>query len=578
MNILGISCYYHDAAACLLKDGDVVAAVQEERFTRKKHDFSFPINAVKYCLKEGKISIQEINYVAFYDKPMLKFERLLYQHLEKAPLSYWAFYQSIPTWISEKLRVLRMIRKKLKYKGEVIFSEHHLSHAASAFLCSPYKEAAILTIDGVGEWVTTSLGYGKENEIKILKEIYFPHSLGLLYSTLTAYLGFKVNNGEYKVMGLSAYGEPIYIDRFRKLIDVKEDGSYKLNMEYFDFHYKLRMPSKRFIQLFGPPRKPKEKITEHYQNMAATLQAITEEVVLKMLNHLYEITGMKKVCLAGGVALNSVCNGKILRKTKFEDVYIQPAASDAGSALGCALLTYNSILDKPRSYVMKHTFLGPGYDNKQIKEFLDKNNIMYKEFNSREELLKTVAKLIFENKIVGWFQGRMEWGPRALGARSILANPCNPEMKDILNKRVKHREEFRPFAPVVPIEDVAQWFECDNILPLPTDFMLMVYPIKEEKRKLIPAVVHVDGTGRLQTIRREQNPLYYDLIREFEKISNVPVLINTSFNIKGEPIVCSPYDAYRCMMGTGIDCTVMGNYLIWRKDNPKDMWESYGTK
>jgi len=574
MYILGISCYYHDAAACLIKDGKLVAAAEEERFTRVKHDTSFPINAIKYCLKEAGIASKDLDYVGFYEKPLLKFERLLSQHIEMFPRSFWSFYKALPSWINEKLRVPSIIRKKLEYKGDILFVEHHMAHAASSYLVSPFKKAAILTVDGVGEWATTTLGYATGNEITIEKEIHFPHSLGLLYSAVTAHLGFKVNDHEYKVMGLAPYGKPGYYDKFKKIIKVNDDGSYKLDMSYFVYHYKLTMPSKKFIKDFGPVRKREEKIEQRHQDIAASLQKITEEVLFKLANHLYESTKIDNLCMAGGVALNSVANGKILKNTPFKKIYIQAAASDAGTSLGVAFYIYNTILGKKRNYIMDNAYHGPHFSTNYIKNYLEKNNIKYMEFKDEKELVKHTAKLIYENNVVGWFQGRMEWGPRALGSRSILSNACNPKMRDILNLKVKHREHFRPFAPVVTAEDAYKYFEADKPLPLPADFMLMVYPIKRDKRRLIPAVTHVDGSGRLQTIRKYQNPRYYSLIKEFEKLSGIPILINTSFNIRGEPIVCTPENAYRCMMGTGIDYLVIDKFLIARKDNPKDMWDS----
>jgi len=574
MYILGISCFYHDSAACLLKDGKIIAAAEEERFTRRKHDTSFPINAINYCLKEAGITGEQLGRVGFYEKPLLKFERLLHQHIEMFPKSFPTFYQALPSWINEKLRVPSIIKKKMKYKKGIMFVEHHMAHAASSYLVSPFKKAAILTVDGVGEWATTTMGYAKENDITILKQIKFPHSLGLLYSTVTAHLGFSVNNSEYKVMGLSPYGKPTYYEQFKKMMDIKEDGSYSLDMSYFDFHYKNTMPSKKFIKEFGPIRKPEEKVTEHHQNMAATLQKITEEVIFKMLNHLHEITKCDNLCMAGGVALNSVANGKILKNTPFKEIYIQPAAGDHGASIGVAKYIHYTILGNEREETQETAYLGPGFTTEEIKKFLDEYKINYTSFKNDEELVKKTAELIYKDNVVGWFQGRMEWGPRALGSRSILSNACNPKMQDILNLKVKHREKFRPFAPVVPEEDAKGYFECDEPVPIPTDFMLMVYPIKKDKQKLVPAVTHVDGSGRLQTIRKQHNPLYHGIIKEFEKFTKVPILINTSFNVRGEPIVCTPLDAYRCMMGTGIDCLVMDKFLIKREDNPQHMWDS----
>ncbi len=581
MYILGLSCFYHDSAAALLKDGKIVAAAQEERFTRKKHDTSFPKNAVEYCLKSQNITIENVSYIGFYEKPLLKFERLLHQHLETFPKSYKAFLASLPNWFNEKLRVVKIIKKKLKYKGDILFIEHHMAHAASSFLPSPFDKAAILTVDGVGEWTTTAYGVGNKEKINLIKEITFPSSIGLLYSTITSYLGFSVNNSEYKVMGLSAYGDmnkktnPYYL-RLMSLIDLKEDGSYRFDMSYFNYHFSRdRMLSKKLCKLLdGPIRKPKEEINQRHKDIAAALQLITEEILTKILNHVYEETGCKNLAISGGVALNSVYNGKILKNTGFKNLWIQPDPGDGGTSIGAALYVYNIILDKKRIYNFNNPYLGPNFSNDEIKNFLDTNKINYKTFLSEKELIDKTAKLIYENKVVGFFQEGMEWGPRALGARSILSNPCNIEMQNILNLKVKHREKFRPFAPAVCAEDAPKYFECDFPLQEPTDYMLMVYPIKKEWHKEIPAVTHADGSGRLQTVKKTQNPLYYRLIKEFGRLSGIPILINTSFNIRGEPIVCTPYDAYRCMMGTGIDCIVMGNFLINRKDNLQDMWDS----
>ena len=580
MYILGIGCYYHDASATLLKDGTVVAAAQEERFTRIKHDTSFPINAVTYCLQSQGISINDIKYIGFYEKPFLKFERFLFQHLESFPKSLKTFINSAPSWIKEKLRIVRTIRKKLKYRGAILFVEHHLAPAASAFLVSPFKKAAIVTVDGVGEWTTTTYGIGDENKIELFKEIRFPHSLGLLYSTITAYLGFKVNSDEYKIMGLAPYGEMSkhlnpYYERIRRVIDIKEDGSFKLDLDYFKYHYTNRMPSSLLCSTLGHPvRKPGSELTEDHKNIAAALQLILEEVLTKILNHVYKKTRCNSIVLAGGVALNSVYNGKILKNTPFKKIWIQPDAGDGGTSLGVASYIYYSILNNKRRYMFRNPYLGPKFSTDYIENFLDKNDIDYQKFTDEKELISQTAKLIFRNEVVGWFQGGMEWGPRALGARSILSNPCNPKMKDILNQRVKHREAYRPFAPVVCEDDALKYFDSDIPIPEPTDFMLMVYPIKKEWHKKIPAVTHVDGSGRLQTIRRHQNQLYYDLIKEFGKLSGIPILINTSFNIRGEPIVCTPYDAYKCMMGTGIDYLVIDKFLVKRTDNPQDMWDS----
>ena len=580
MYIIGISCFYHDSSAALLKDGKIVAAAQEERFTRKKHDDSFPENAIKYCLESEGISIKDVDYIGFYEKPLLKFERLLYQHLETFPKSYKRFLSSLPTWLNERLMVVNVIRKKLKYKKDVLFIEHHMAHAASSFLPSQFNEAAILTVDGVGEWTTTAYGFGKGNEINLSKEIKFPSSIGLLYSSLTAYLGFSVNNSEYKVMGLAPYGDMdkktnTYYEKLRQTLDIKKDGSYRLDMKYFKYHYSGKMPSKKLCELLdGPIRKPEEELTKRHNDIAAALQIITEEVMLKMLDNIYDVIKCKNLVLSGGVALNSVANGKILKNTKFKKIWINPDAGDGGTSIGAALYIYNVILGNKRNFVLKDAYLGPEFSAKEIKDFLDENKIVYSEFKNEKDLIKTTSKLIYENKVIGWFQGRMEWGPRALGARSILSNPCNLKMKEILNLKVKHREKFRPFAPVVCLNDALKYFDCDKPVPEPTDFMLMVYPIKKNWHKKIPAVTHVDGSGRLQTVRKNQNPLYYDLIKKFGKKSGTPLLINTSFNINGEPIVCSPYDAYKCIMGTEIDALVMGRFLIKRDDNLKDVWDS----
>ena len=580
MYILGINCYYHDASAALLKDGIIVAAVEEERFTRKKHDKSFPFNSINYCLKSQNITINDIDYIGFYEKPYLKFERLLFQHLETFPFSLKTFLNSLPSWLTEKLRVVNTIQKKLKYKKDILFIDHHLAHAASAFLVSPFKKSAILTVDGVGEWTTTAYGFGDDNKIELVKEIRFPHSLGLLYSTITAYLGFSVNNSEYKVMGLSPYGildkgKNPYYSKLKDVIDIKDDGSYRFDMSYFTYHYADKMPSEKLCALLGGPiRKPDAELTQRHKDIAAAIQLIYEEVLFKMLNYIYAETKSKNIVLAGGCGLNSVANGKILRNTPFKNIWIQPNSSDGGTSLGVAVYIYNAILGNKKGYGLKDVYLGPEFTTEEVKAFLDKNNIKYSQFKNDAELSNSTAKLIFENKVVGWFQGRMEWGPRALGSRSILSNPCNPNMQEILNLKVKHREKFRPFAPVICEDDALRYFDCDKPIPEPTDFMLMVYLIKKKWHKKIPAVTHIDGSGRLQTIRKSQNPLYYDVIKKFGKLSGIPILINTSFNVRGEPIVCTYYDAYKCMMGTGIDYLVMDKFLIKREDNPQDIWDS----
>lgn len=580
MYILGIDCYYHDSAACLLKDGSIVAAVEEERLSRKKHDSGFPILAVDDCLKSQKITIEDIDYIGFYEKPLLKFERVLWQHLAMFPKSYLTFVRSMPSWVNQKLHILKHIRKKLKFKKDVLFLEHHLAHAASVFLPSPFEEAAIVTVDGVGEWTTTAYGMGKGNDIHLNKEIRFPHSLGLLYSTITAYLGFSVNNSEYKVMGLSPCGDqnpltnPFY-KKLRQVIDIKEDGSYRLDLSYFLYHYKHQMPAQKLCDLLGGPIFPREGLlTDRHKDIAAALQMITEETLTLLLRYVYQMTHQKKLVMAGGVALNSVYNGKILEKTPFKDLWIQPNASDGGSSMGAACYIYHSLLGHPRTSPLKSAYLGSEFNDQEIQTTLDQYGIRYHHLLNDDDICCTTAKLIYENKVIGWSQGRMEWGPRALGGRSILANPCHPEMQKILNEKVKHREPFRPFAPVVCAEDAPIYFECPEPVPAPSDYMLMVYPIRKEYRKKIPAVTHVDGSGRVQTVHRHQHPLYYDTIKEFGKLSGIPMLVNTSFNIRGEPIVCNPYDAYKCMMGTSIDSLVIGHFLIHRQENLQHIWNS----
>lgn len=580
MYILGVSCYYHDASAALLKDGVIVAAAEEERFTRKKHDSSFPLHAIAFCLKSQNITIHDISYIGFYEKPFLKFERVLLQHVAAFPKSIKTFVSAMPSWMTEKLRVVQTIRKKLKYKKDILFVEHHLAHAASSFLVSPFKHAAIVTLDGVGEWTTTTYGRGDDTEIHLMKHIQFPHSIGLLYSTLTAYLGFSVNNSEYKVMGLAAYGNMDresnpYYKKLRSIIDLKEDGSYRLDMQYFCFHYADRMPSQKLCSLLdGPITQRNAEMTQRHKDIAAAVQLVTEDIITAILCHAHKETKLPAVVLAGGVALNSVYNGKILEHTPFEQVWIQPNASDGGTSLGVASYIYHTILGYPRTYTQEHAYFGPAYTDTEIKTFLDEKKINYNTFSSEKELVEKTALLLSQNAVVGWFQLGMEWGPRALGARSILANPMNPKAKELLNEKVKHREKFRPFAPVVCADDAETYFAIDKPLPEPTDYMLMVYPILKRWHGHIPSVTHVDGSGRLQTIHRHQNSLYYDLIKAFGKLTGIPILINTSFNIRGEPIVCTPADAYACMMGTGIDYLVIGKYLIKRSDNPNDMWDS----
>ena len=565
MYILGISCFYHDAAACLIKDGKIIAATSEERFTRKKYDESFPINAIRYCLREANISINDVSYVGFYDKPFLKFERILSTYLSVFPRGLFSFYKSIPVWLKKKLWVPNIIREKLGYKGQIIFVEHHISHAASTFLVSPFKKAAILTVDGVGEWSTVTKGIGEGNTIKLTHEIRFPHSLGLLYSAFTYYLGFRVNSAEYKVMGLASYGKPVYYNLIMKeIIGVKTDGSFKLNLKYFAYTYGLKMINKRFENLFGiPRRKPESEIKEVHRNIAASIQKVTEEIMLRIVNNLYKETGLKTLCLAGGVALNCVVNGKLLEQTPFEKIFVQPAAGDAGGAIGVAKYIWNSILGHPRQFSWQTAYYGPEFSKEAIRTFLDKRQIPYKELE-QSKLIKKTAKLLTEEKIIGWFQGRMEFGPRALGNRSILADPRNKMMKNLINTRIKFREKFRPFAPSILEEFTKEYVQMTT----PSPYMLFTTQVKPSKRQIIPAVTHVDGTCRHQTVSAKQNPLYYALIEEFYNLTHVPVLLNTSFNLRGEPIVCTPKDAYLCFMHSGIDYLVLGNFLLDKKEMP----------
>jgi carbamoyltransferase len=584
MYILGISCFYHDSAAALIKDGTIIAAAQEERFTRKKHDFNFPRNAIEYCLREEGITAKDLSYVAFYDKPLLKFERILETYLGTAPIGVRSFLMSMPLWLKEKLWMPSLIREGLDYEGPIIFPEHHESHAASAFFPSPYESAAFLTMDGVGEWATTSYGVGERNHIKIRGELNFPHSLGLLYSAFTYFTGFKVNSAEYKVMGLAPYGEPKYVQTiYDHLVDLKEDGSFRMNMDYFDYCSGLRMTNGKFARLFGgPPRRQESKLTQREMDLARSLQEVTEEIMLRMSRHVHRETGKKNLVLAGGVALNCVGNGRILREGPFENIWIQPAAGDAGGALGAALFTWYSYLDNPRSLkkegdLQQGSYLGPSYSDAEIEQFLRKNEIAYRHLDS-EELPETIAELVATENVVGWFQGRMEFGPRALGSRSIIGDARSPRMQSVMNLKIKFRESFRPFAPSILGNRVSEYFEIDRESP----YMLLVAPVVKDKRiamtaeekglfgidKLnvvrseVPAVTHIDYSARIQTVHRETNPLYYDMINAFYRKTGCPVIINTSYNVRGEPIVCRPEEAYRCFMRTNMDYLVMGSYLI----------------
>ena len=591
MYILGISAYYHDSAAVLIEDENIVAAAQEERFTRKKHDDGFPRRAAEYCLKEAGIDITQVEHVVFYDKPILKFDRLIETYLAYVPRGWVSFRKAMPLWLSKKLHLPKIIKKELGWKGKVLFTEHHESHAASAFFPSPFEEAAIICFDGVGEWATTTWGVGKGNRVEIKQQISFPHSLGLLYSAFTYYTGFKVNSGEYKVMGLAPYGEPKYVDLImNKLIDLKEDGSFRMNMNCFNYCQGLTMTNGKFAKLFGgPPRKPEEKLTQREMDIAASIQKVTEEIMLRIGRHVYEQTGQKNLCMAGGVALNCVGNGILLREGPFEDIWVQPSAGDAGGALGAALTIWHHYLDKSREVNGKEdkqsgSFLGPHFTKDEVKEFLDESGYPYREY-MEEELCDEVSRRLEMGEVIGWFQGRMEFGPRALGARSIIGDARNPEMQKKMNLKVKYRESFRPFAPSVLLENVSEWFEHDKESP----YMLMVAPVKEgirvamtdEQRNLfgidklniprsnIPAITHVDYSARIQTVDGRYNQRYYRLMKRFYEKTGCPVIVNTSFNVRGEPIVCTPEDAYKCFMRTEIDTLVLGDYVLLKNEQPK---------
>jgi len=566
MYTLGISCYYHDSAACVFQDGKVVSAVEEERFSRIKFDDGFPKHAIDFCLKDAGISPKDLSCVAFYDKSVTKFERLLDNYIAVAPKGLRSFLDIIPKWIHKRLWIKEEIKKQLPgYEGEIIFPEHHLSHAAYAFFTSPFNESAILTADGVGEWTTTSYGTAKDTTIKLTKDIRWPHSLGMFYSAFTYFLGFKVNEGEYKLMGLSSYGKPRFYDLIlNELIDVKNDGSIKLNMKYFAFTYDKVMTNSKFAELFGISVRQNENPKQIHFDIGASAQKVLEDVLLKMVNHIYKKTKEKNLCLGGGVALNGVANSRILKEGPFESLHIPPSPGDAGSAVGCAQYAYYNHKKNTRKIepdifeqIKNNIYVGPSFSNSEIKSFLDSRKIPFDEYE-RSELLKITAKSISEQNIVGWYQGKMEWGPRALGNRSILADPRNAGMKDILNEKIKHRESFRPFAPAILEEYSKDYFE----LKIPSPYMLLVAQVK--KPEIIPSVTHVDGTGRLQTVSKKSNPLFYDLIKEFYNITRVPVLINTSMNVMGEPIVNTPEQAYSMLLKTDMDFLVMGNYLISR--------------
>ena len=597
--ILGISAFYHDSAACLIKDGEIISAVQEERFTRKKHDQTFPTNAISYCLDHAGIKGSELDYVAFYDKPFLKFERILETYLAYAPFGIGSFLKAMPLWIKQKLWIKELIKEELNYSGKIIFPEHHESHAASAFFPSPYNQAAFITMDGVGEWATSSFGVGKDNTIELMADIQFPHSIGLLYSAFTYYTGFRVNSGEYKVMGLAPYGEPKYKELiYKHLIDIKDDGSFKMNMDYFNYCAGLTMTNSKFHKLFeGPPRKPESKLTQKEMDLARSIQEVIEEVVMKMAKYVREETGMKNICLAGGVALNCVANGKLLKEGIFDDIWIQPAAGDAGGAVGCALFIWYQYLDNQRkadnkSDFMKGAYLGPEYNNSSIGSFLNKHKYTYQQL-SDAELPEKIADLIAEEKVIGWFQGRMEFGPRALGSRSIIGDARSPEMQKRMNLKIKYRESFRPFAPSVRAENISDYFEIDKESP----YMLLVSKVKKEKelkmsevensyfgldklnvvRSEVPAITHVDYSARIQSVNKTMNPIYHSILTRFFEKYGCPIIVNTSFNVRGEPIVCTPVDAYYCFMHTEMDYLVMGNYLLDKKYQ-KDFNENSDSK
>jgi carbamoyltransferase len=590
--VLGISAFYHDSAACLVKDGVLLAAAQEERFTRKKHDHGFPIEAIRYCLEEAGITHDEIDHVAFYDKPWIKFERLLETYLSFAPLGFASYLKALPLWLKEKLWMGDQIKHKIGFEGELIYPEHHQSHAASAFFPSPFESAAILTLDGVGEWATASWGVGQGNKIELKHELHFPHSLGLLYSAFTYYTGFKVNSGEYKVMGLAPYGEPKYADLIiDNVLDLKEDGSFRMDQSYFNYCQGLTMTSEKFHDLFGgPPRTPETQISQREMDLAASVQKVTEIVMIKMAKHIRKESGEKNLVLAGGVALNCVANGKILKEKIFDSIWIQPAAGDAGGALGAALFAWHQVLDKPRTVpggekdLQFGSYLGPKFEPDSIESWLKEKSIPYHRFNNGGAP-KQAAESMADGKVIGWFQGRMEFGPRALGGRSIIGDPRSEKMQSTMNLKIKYRESFRPFAPSCLREEVSEYFDLEEQSP----YMLIVAPVQESRRQKmteeqeklfgieklnvkrsdLPAITHVDYSARVQTVERDVNPRYYELIEAFKEKSGCAVVINTSFNVRGEPIVCSPEDAYRCFMRTEMDVLVLEDCVLYKEEQPE---------
>ena len=588
MYIIGISAFYHDSAACLINNGEIVAAAQEERFTRKKQDKSFPINAIKFCLNYENIKIEDIDYISYYEKPLLKFDRLIKTYLTYAPLGFKSFEKAMKAWLGEKLYIKKIIKNELNYNGQIVFPEHHESHASSAFFASPFDKAAFLTMDGVGEWSTASYGIGKANKIQVIADIRFPHSLGMLYSAFTYYTGFRVNSGEYKVMGLAPYGKAKFKNLiYEYLIDVKDDGSFKMNMDYFNYCTGFTMTNSKFHKLFGSsPRKPESKITQRDMDLARSVQEVTEEVVMKMAKHIRKVTGMRRLCLAGGVALNCVANGKLLRSGLFDEIWIQPAAGDAGAAVGCALFTWYQYLGNQRkannkSDFMQGTYLGPEFKNGSIESFIKKNKYSFQALTD-EELPEKIADLIADEKVIGWFQGRMEFGPRALGSRTIIGDARSPEMQKTMNLKIKYRENFRPFAPSVRAENISEYFEiyCES------PYMLLVANLQKDKqvkmsdeqksyfgleklnvmRSEVPAITHVDYSARIHSVNEKTNPRYHAMLTKFNDKYGCPVIVNTSFNVRGEPIVCTPKDAYLCFMRTEMDYLIMGNYLLDKRE------------
>jgi carbamoyltransferase len=591
MRILGISAYYHDSAAALVQDGELVAAAQEERFSRKKHDHNFPALAARYCMDAVSASPEDIDHIVFYDKPITKFDRLLETYLSFAPLGWKSFRQAMPLWLGTKLHLPKIIKRELGWQGKVLFTEHHEAHAASAFFPSPFQEAAVITFDGVGEWATTSWGVGSGNRVVLKEQISFPHSLGLLYSAFTYFTGFRVNSGEYKMMGLAPYGEPRFTDIIlRDLIDLKEDGSFRLNMKYFNYCAGLTMTNGWFDKLFGgKPRQAESKLTQREMDIAASIQNVTEEIMLRIGRHVHKCSGMKYLCMAGGVALNCVGNGRLLKEGPFEDIWIQPAAGDAGGAVGAALSAWHHYLDQPRTAdntadKQFGSYLGPRFDNQYIKQYLEENNYPYREL-PENDLYDEVTEKMIEGLVIGWFQGRMEFGPRALGSRSIIGDPRNPAMQKKMNLKIKYRESFRPFAPSALVENVSEWFELDRASP----YMLLVAQVRDEKRitmsdeqkklfgidklnvprSAIPAITHVDYSARIQTVDGKYNKRYHAVIKKFSEKTGCPIIVNTSFNVRGEPIVCTPQDAYQCFMRTEMDVLVLENCVLLKEEQPK---------